>query len=304
MRLCQKWREAVLSGKERRKMRFLILGCNGMAGHMISIYLKEKGYAVTGYARSKSPFIDTIIGDVTNFGFLGEVIKKGQYDSVINCVGLLNQFAEKNHPMAVLLNGYLPHFLAMITHDMETNIIQMSTDCVFSGKTGGYTEESIPDGTLFYDRTKALGELDDDKNVTLRNSIVGPDIKVNGIGLLNWFLQQKECVNGYLGAIWTGQTTLQLAKTMEYAAINRVHGLYNMVPESSINKYDLLCLFNNYIRRKPIKIYPQEGFIADKTLIRTRYDGFDYKIPDYRTMIIELGEWMRAHKDLYPQYEL
>ena len=89
-------------------MRFLVLGCNGMAGHMITLYLHEQGYDVTGFAKEKSKFVDTIVGDVTDFLLLKDVITQGNYDSVINCVGLLNQFAENNHPMAVLLNGYLP----------------------------------------------------------------------------------------------------------------------------------------------------------------------------------------------------
>ncbi len=180
----------------------------------------------------------------------------------------------------------------------------MSTDCVFSGKTGGYTEESVTDGTLFYDRSKAIGEINDEKNITLRNSIVGPDIKESGIGLLNWFMKQRGTVYGFIGAIWTGQTTLQLAKTMEQAAVRRVHGLYNAVPNESINKYNLLKLFNTYIRKNPIEIVPIDKFVADKSLIRTKYDGFDYQIPGYEVMIKELGDWMRAHKELYPHYEL
>ena len=164
-------------------MRFLVIGCNGMAGHLISIYLNEQGHEVVGFAREKSKYINTIVGDAADFSQLKNVIEVGGYDSVINSVGLLNQFAENNHAYAVLLNGYLPHYLAKITEGTDTQIIHMSTDCIFSGKRGGYTEESIPDGTLFYDRTKALGELDDDKNITFRNSKVGPDIKENGIGL-------------------------------------------------------------------------------------------------------------------------
>ena len=285
-------------------MRFLILGCNGMAGHMIALYLKEKKHDVTGYARKKSSFIETIIGDATNFSLLTEVIGKGKFDSVINCVGVLNQFAEVDHAGAVLVNGYLPHFLAKITSGMNTQIIQMSTDCVYSGKTGGYTETSIPDGETFYDRTKAIGELNDDKNITLRNSIVGPDINANGIGLLNWFMQQNGSVQGFTGAIWTGQTTLQLAKTMEIAAQYRISGLYNMVPNGNISKYELLKLFNKYIRKNKIEIIAKDGFIADKTLIRTNYDGFQYVIPDYEIMVKELGDWMRKHKSLYPQYDL
>ncbi|MCI8400955.1 MAG: sugar nucleotide-binding protein [Lachnospiraceae bacterium] len=285
-------------------MKFLVIGCNGMAGHMISVYLNEKGYNVIGYARQKSRFVDTVIGDATDFHLLKDTILKGNYDTVINCVGLLNQFAENNHPMAVLLNAYLPHYLAQATFHTDTQIIQMSTDCVFSGKTGGYTEQSVPDGKLFYDRSKAMGELDDGKNITFRNSIIGPDIKESGIGLLNWFMKQKEAVYGYTRAIWTGQTTLQLAKTMEAAAKSRAHGLYNAVPARSVNKYELLNFFNMYIRREPIKIEPMEEYAVDKSLIRTRFDGFDYVIPDYEFMVKELGDWMRAHKELYPHYEL
>lgn len=285
-------------------MKFLILGCNGMAGHIISIYLKEQGHEVTGYAREKSKFVDTIIGDATDFALLKKTVLSSEYDSVINCIGLLNQFAENDHAMAVLLNGYLPHFLVEITKDTDIQIIHMSTDCVFSGKTGGYTEESVPNGTLFYDKSKAIGEIEDSKNLTLRQSIIGPDIKERGIGLLNWFMKQDGPVNGFTGAIWTGQTTLQLAKTMEEAAKRRAFGLYNTVPNETINKYELLKLFNTYIRKNPIEINPMDRFVADKSLVRTRFDGFDYQIPGYETMIKELGEWMRAHKELYPHYEL
>ena len=159
------------------------------------------------------------------------------------------------------------------------------------------------DGETFYDRSKALGELDDDKNITLRNSIVGPDINPNGIGLLNWFLQQKGEVMGYTGAMWTGQTTLQLAKTMEVAAREKAHGLYNTVPDTSISKCDLLKLFNEYLRKDKITIVPVDKMAADKSLKRTRWD-FEYRIPDYETMVAELGDWVRNHKDLYPHYNL
>lgn len=285
-------------------MRFLTLGCNGMAGHMISIYLKEAGHDVTGFARSESKYVKTICGDASDIVLLKEIIDKGNYDSVINCIGLLNQFAENNKAEAVFLNAYLPHYLAKITVGTDTQIIHMSTDCVFSGKTGGYTEDSLRDGEIFYDRSKALGELEDEKNITLRNSIVGPDIKECGIGLLNWFMKQQGPIFGFTKAIWTGQTTLQLAKTMEYAAKTRAHGLYNAVPNCSINKYDLLTLFNKYIRREQIEINIKDTFVADKSLIRTRFEGLDYEIPNYDVMVKELGDWMRAHKELYPHYDL
>ena len=284
-------------------MKFLVLGCNGMAGHMISLYLKERGHDVTGFARSKSPFVKTVTGDATDATFIKNLVGCGQYDTVINCIGLLNQFAEDNKAGAVFLNSYLPHLLAEATKETETQIIHMSTDCVFSGERGGYTEEDQRDGTTFYDRTKALGELEDEKNLTLRQSIVGPDIKATGIGLLNWFMQQYGEVTGYTGAIWTGQTTLQLAKTMEIAAKERAHGLYNMVPETSISKCDLLILFNNFIRKEKVRIIPIDSIKVDKSLKRTRWD-FDYRIPGYDIMISELAEWMKNHKKIYPHYNL
>ncbi len=285
-------------------MRFLVIGCNGMAGHVIALYLKEQGHHVTGYARQRSELVETVTGDATDFQLLRETVWKGNYDTVINCVGLLNQSAEEDHAAAVLLNGYLPHYLVKVTAGTDTQLVHMSTDCVFSGKTGGYTEEAFPDGALFYDRSKAIGEVEDQKNLTLRNSIVGPDMKADGIGLLNWFMQKKDFVNGYTRAIWTGQTTLQLAKTMEQAAKIRAYGLYHMVPDESISKYELLKLFNLYIRRTPVEIKPMDRFVTDKSLVRTRFKGFNYKIPDYETMISELGEWMRLHRELYPHYGL
>jgi dTDP-4-dehydrorhamnose reductase len=284
-------------------MKFLVLGCNGMAGHLISLYLHESGHYVTGYARQKSKYVATIIGDATDCSLLKQVVETGKYDYIINCVGLLNQFAENNHAQAVALNSYLPHFLAEITEKTDTQVIHMSTDCVFSGKKGSYTENDFPDGETFYDRSKALGELNDSKNVTLRNSIVGPDIKANGIGLLNWFMQQNGPLNGFTKAIWTGQTTLQLAKTMEVVAKERVTGLYNMVPSTSINKFDLLCLFNKYLRNNSLTINPVEGVCADKSLNRTRFD-FTYIIPDYETMIAEMADWIINHKSMYPHYNL
>ena len=284
-------------------MRFLILGAGGMAGHTISIYLKEKGHDVTGFARRKLEFVSTIVGDVTDTARLKNIVISGRYDAVINCIGILNQKAETNKAEAILLNGYLPHYLADITADIETQIIQMSTDCVFSGKAGGYTEKSFRDGETFYDRSKAIGELEDNKNLTLRNSIIGPDINENGIGLLNWFMKQKDGVDGYTHAMWTGLTTLQLAKTMEAAVAVKAHGLINMVNKENISKYELLKLFNHYLKNDEITIIPYEEFVIDKTLVRTNFE-FDYIIPDYKTMVEEMSDWMKKHSGLYPHYKL
>ena len=284
-------------------MKVLVLGCNGMAGHLISLYLKEQGHEVLGFAKTKSKLVESVTGDARDLKCVKELISINKFDTVINCIGLLNQFAENDKAGAAYLNAYFPHYLAELTEGTDAQVIHMSTDCVFSGKKGQYTEEDFRDGETFYDRSKALGEIEDDKNLTLRQSIVGPDIKASGIGLLNWFMQQHGAVNGFKGAIWTGQTTLQLAKTMETAMKERASGLYNMVPDTWISKYELLKLFNKYMRNDEIEIIPVDKAVADKSLKRTRWD-FQYKIPDYEQMVSELAEWMREHKELYPYYSI
>ena len=271
-----------------------------MAGHLVTIYLKEKGHEVVGFARKQSGYVKTIVGDAFDTSLILESVTAGDFDVIVNCIGILNQFAENDKSAAVFLNAYLPHFLAKITSKTATRVFHISTDCVFSGKNGPYTESSLPDGVTFYDRSKALGEIIDDKNLTMRCSIVGPDIKRNGIGLLNWFMQQTSEVNGYTCAKWTA---LQLAKTIEAAASVKICGLINMVPESNISKYELLRLFNHYLRHDEVVIRPVQGIVADKTLIRTN-DDFNYKIPDYDVMLRDLAEWIKNHKSLYPHYNI
>lgn len=283
-------------------MRFLVLGAAGMAGHLISLYLRERGHDVTGFARHNLPFLAfQVEGDVTDMTKLQSVVRD-DYDVVVNCVGVLNKAAETN-PNAAWLNGELPHVLAGMTEDLPTRVFHMSTDCVFAGNTGPYTEASNPDGASAYDRTKAAGELDDGKNLTFRNSIVGPDMNPNGIGLLNWFMQQSGPVKGFTGAIWTGLTTLELAKAMEYEAAEDAHGLVNMVPEGSINKYELLKLFNDELRDGRIEVVPDSGLQLDKTLVRTNF-GPSYRPKPYPEQIREMAGWVRAHKELYPHYEV
>ena len=282
-------------------MRFLICGCNGMAGHTISLYLKEQGHYVFGFDRQKSKLIDSTAGDARDLSFVKELVLSGNYDTVINCIGILNQAAEDNKSLAVLLNSFFPHYLSEITLNTDIQVIHMSTDCVFSGKRGFYSEDDFPDGTTFYDRSKALGELVDGKNLTLRNSIIGPDINPNGIGLMNWFLQCDQQIKGFTKVMWTGQTTLQLAKTMEQAAVQRAHGLYNTVPNRVISKYELCSLFNKYLRNSEIVIVPDGSVVSNKALKRTRFD-FDYQIPDYEIMIEDLANWIKEHRALYPHY--
>lgn len=284
-----------------KQMKILVLGATGMAGHTISIYLKEAGHTVTAFSRRKFKYCDNIIGGITDFDFLKKVIEEDNYDAVINAIGILNKDAEDNKCLAVLLNSYLPHFLSNVTKNIKTKIIHMSTDCVFSGKTGGYIEMSFRDGETFYDRSKALGELENDKDLTFRNSIIGPDLNKNGIGLFNWFMQQEGQINGFIKAIWTGVTTLTLAKAMEKALEENLTGLYNLVNNESISKFDLLKLFNKHMRDDTITILPSNAVNVNRSLINNRRD-FSFVVPNYEQMVIEMKDWIDNHKEIYPHY--
>ncbi|UTR12125.1 SDR family oxidoreductase [Evansella sp. LMS18] len=282
-------------------MKILVLGGTGMAGHTISMYFKEGGHDITAFSRRKVEYCKNINGDINNFVNLEKIIIEGQYDAVINCIGILNQDAENNKSNAVLLNSYLPHFLSETTKDMKTKIIHMSTDCVFSGRTGSYSESSLRDGETFYDRSKAMGELENNKDLTFRNSIIGPDMNYKGIGLFNWFMKQESQINGYTKAIWSGVTTLTLAKAMEQALNENLTGLYNLVNNETISKYELLKLFNKYMKDNKIEIFPSDQLSLDKSLINNRTD-FSFKVPSYETMVAEMKDWIESHKDFYPHY--
>lgn len=282
-------------------MKILVLGASGMAGHIITLYFKEQGYDVTGFTRKPIAYCKNILGDAMNPEDVKKAIFSENFDVVINAIGVLNQNAEDHKAMAVMLNGYLPHFIADTLRDSKTKLIHMSTDCVFAGNTGPYYEDSFPDGRIFYDRSKAIGEINDEKNLTFRNSIVGPDCNEKGIGLFNWFMKQNGPINGFTGAIWTGVTTLTLAKAMEQAIKDNLTGLYNLVNNESINKFELCGLFNKYFRNGKIVINPSDRLQLDKSLRHRRTD-FSFVVPSYEQQIKEMADWVNAHKDFYPHY--
>lgn len=283
-------------------MKILVLGGSGMAGHTISIYLQEVGHDVTVFSRKKISFAKNINGDATDFEELKKIIVEGEFDAVINAIGILNQDAENHKKKAVILNSLLPHFLSELTSESKTKIIHMSTDCVFSGKIGNYKEDSLRDGETFYDRSKALGELDNQKDLTFRNSIIGPDINENGIGLFNWFMKQEGSINGYSKAIWTGVTTLTLAKAMDSALKEDLVGIYNLVNNEVISKLELLELFNKYMKDDALEIKPTDVIALDKSLVNTRTD-FTFTVPSYDDMVKEMANWIDSHSDLYPHYK-
>lgn len=280
----------------------LVLGSIGMAGHLITLFFREKGYNVTAYSIKPFSYCENIVGNALETENFKNMLLAGNYDVVINCIGILNQVADENPSLAVYLNSYLPHLIADTLKGKKTKLIHMSTDCVFAGNNGPYYEDSLRDGTTFYDRSKALGEVEDNKNLTFRNSIIGPDMNENGIGLFNWFMKQNGEIAGFTGAIWTGVTTLTLAKAMEQAIKEDLCGLFNLVNNESISKYDLLCLFNKYFRNNELKIIKNESIQLDKSLRRTRND-FSFIVPSYEEMVSDMRNWMSKHKEFYKHYK-
>ncbi|MEN6621158.1 MAG: sugar nucleotide-binding protein [Smithella sp.] len=285
-----------------KKKRIIVLGSIGMAGHLITFYFKERGHDVVAYSMFPFLYCENIIGNALDTENFKKMLLGGKYDVVINCIGILNQAAEENHSMTLYLNSYLPHLIADTIKDKKTKLIHMSTDCVFAGNTGPYYETSLRDGTTFYDRSKAMGEVEDDKNLTFRNSIVGPDMNENGIGLFNWFMKQNGTIKGFTGALWTGVTTLTLAKAMEKAIEDNLCGLYNLVNNISISKYNLLVLFNKYFRNDRLIIEKNDDLKIDKSLRNSRSD-FSFVVPPYEQMVQEMKEWVDAHPNLYPHYK-
>ena len=271
-----------------------------MAGHVVTRYLESlKKYNIINVSRSR---LDdkTIIVDVKNKKLVKTILINEKPDIVVNCIGLLIKASEEHPDLAIYLNSYFPYYLEKLGKIYNFKLIHLSTDCVFSGEKGNYSETDFKDGRDFYARTKALGEVINDKDLTFRTSIIGPELKKNGTGLFHWFMTQYGKVYGYTKVFWTGVTTLELAKAIDNAIDQDISSLYQLVPEKKISKYDLLNLIKE-VWAKPIEILKDGRIVNDKSLFNNRKD-FDYKISDYRTMLVELFEWMKIWS--YEHYSL
>lgn len=279
-------------------MRVVVLGCTGMAGHVIFNLLKEYKYDVFGMSRRIKNTKNTQQIDAHDFRKLEDCLDIVCPDVIVNCIGILNEDAEKKPDSAILLNAYLPHWLARKYSNSNTNVIHLSTDCVFAGSKGSYKEDDFRDGDTMYDRSKILGEINNHKDLTFRMSIVGPDMTEKGRGLFNWFMLQHGQINGYTQVFWNGITTIELAKAIDQAIKEQLTGLYHLVPNSFINKHDLLCLFKKVFNRKDIIINEEDSIKKDKTLINTRKD-FSYTLRTYPEMIEEMKVWIKEHDVLY-----
>lgn len=268
-------------------MKLLILGSDGMVGHVIMLYLKEHGHDVYGIGEH-----DPVLDD---YHALKENIKRKNYNALINCTAIINQDAEADKVGAIKVNALLPRFLEAVTDGTPTVVVHRSTDCIFSGNKGKYGLEDWPDATSFYARSKFLGELDNEKDITIRTSLIGPEADENGSGLFNWFYNQKGDVNGFANAIWTGLTTVEFAREIELLLKNKKHGIFQLVPDYAISKYNLLLLFQKYYPGER-KINRVDNKRVDKSLVPV---GGGLQVPDYESMIAEMRRWTDEHKDIY-----
>ena len=286
------------------KKKVLVLGSTGLIGHQVFNYLQCNGqYELYDFAYRKKLHDDTVILDARNEEKYLEKIRDVAPDFIINCVGILINGANKNPENAIFLNAYMPHRLARLADDINAKLIHISTDCVFSGnKDTAYIEADSKDGSGIYSKTKGVGEVINENHLTLRTSVVGPELKSDGEELFHWFMGQSGNISGYTKSIWSGITTIELARAVEWSIRKGITGLYHVTNNTSISKYDLIKLFRKHTG-KDINISAGDGKKTDKSFTDTR-NLLDYKIPSYDQMISDMVELIRNNNSLYSQYNI
>ena len=200
------------------------------------------------------------------------------------------------------INALVPHRLREICERHDCRLIHVSTDCVFSGRDGGYRETSLPDATDLYGRSKLLGEVSAWPAVTLRTSIIGPELDQKR-SLVEWYLAQRGPIRGFTNALYTGFTTLEMARIIERVMVKHhdLTGLWQVASEP-ISKYELLKMLGEALGRTDVQIAPDETFYCDRTLIGDAFnEKISYSPPAWRTMVEELANWIcedrRSHRE-------
>lgn len=262
-------------------IKVLVLGVTGMLGNtVLRLFSNSASYVVVGAARSTSAlqflpahlFDRVICGvDLDNVDSLIKIFSKVQPNVVINCIGLVKQHAETDDPLvAIPINTLLPHRLARLCGVTGARLVHISTDCIFSGAKGMYTEADMSDAQDLYGRSKFLGEVDYPHAITLRTSIIGHEL--NGArSLVAWFLSQQGSVIGFKRAIFSGLPAVELAKVIRDYVIPHpeLHGVHH-VSADPINKFDLLTLISTVYEKK-IDIVLDDNFIINRSLDSTLF---------------------------------
>lgn len=283
--------------------KILILGSSGMLGHVIYHYFNEQNKFIIYNISHKNKLNESsLLIDVFNLDQLNKLILELKPDYIVNCIGLLIKSSFNSNSNAIFLNSYFPHYLSDLCFNINAKLIHVSTDCVFKGDVGSYHEDDPKTAQDIYGSSKSLGEIIDARNLTIRTSIIGPEIKMNGEGLFDWFVKQSGIVNGFDLAFWSGVTTLQFAKTLfEIIENNEITGLIHLTNNDKISKFDLLTIIKELFKLDFIEIHSNSEYKVDKSLINSRTD-FKLIVPDYYIMIEELNKWIVLHPNLYSKY--
>jgi len=286
------------------KVKVLVLGSTGLIGHQVYNYLKKNSdYDLSNISYRNKLQEDTILLDIREETKFLDTVEKIKPNIIINCIGILINGSNKDPENAIFINAYMPHRLMRLADSINAKLIHISTDCVFSGnKKEPYLELDEKDGKDIYAKTKGLGEIINNEHLTLRTSVVGPELKTNGEELFHWFMNQSGTINGFTKAIWSGVTTIELAKAVMWAIDNKTTGLYHITNNQPINKYDLLLLFKKHTQ-KNIEVLSVEGRNVDKSFIDTR-KLINYSIPSYDEMIRDMVQLIADNQFIYEQYEI
>lgn len=262
-------------------MRILVFGAGGMLGHKL-IQVLRQGHEVFGTLRSDSseslpdPIferVDLIPGvTVEDADSVRRAVVESKPDVVINAIGIIKQLPDSKNVITTLtVNSIFPHRLAELGHEFAFRLITMSTDCVFSGERGNYSENDSPDAVDLYGRSKQLGEVTGSNCLTLRTSIIGHELGT-AHSLIDWFLSNRDGkVKGFANAIYSGFPTVVFAAIIDNLIRNypQLSGLYHVSSEP-INKYDLLALVNKEYAAN-VTIERDEDFKIDRSLDSTRF---------------------------------
>jgi dTDP-4-dehydrorhamnose reductase len=281
-------------------MKILILGANGMIGHKIYqiiskkhpntfvLFRKKLEFIKFNHLYNKKNIIDNF--DLSDFNKLSILLDYHKPDYIINAAGItIRRGVTDSVYNSILLNTCLPHIINNWVIKNNKKFIHFSTDCVFSGKDGNYTEESITDAFDIYGKTKSLGEIISSNTLTLRSSMIGGEL-VNKTELFEWFLNQKNLeIKGFTNVFYSGVTTFKMAKfvldIIDY--FPNMQGLYNVSSES-ISKYNLLSLINTKFNTN-VNILIDESKYSNKVLSSNKfYDLTGFQKPKWDTLVDEL----------------
>lgn len=281
-------------------MKVLVVGVGGMLGNGLARVLPAEGVEVYGAARGPfsaesfprlSPDHYVRIADVQDLDALRALLARLRPDAVINAVGVVKQLANADDPLVALpINALLPHQLARLCGETGARLVHVSTDCVFDGARGHYTEADRPDATDLYGRSKLLGEVDYPHAITLRTSLVGHELG-SCHSLIDWFLAQAGPVYGFTRAVFSGVTTVEFARVLARHVLPNpeLRGLYHL-SAAPISKDALLRILAE-VYGKSIEILPKDEPVIDRSLRSDRFRAATgYAPPDWPTLLQELRD--------------